>query len=67
MVRRTKGSCYPSGEPIVSLPVRSFEVRRIVLSANERLLYNAYFCKLRSQISQIVKKNAATFHISHCF
>jgi SNF2 family DNA or RNA helicase len=49
MLRRTKADRSPAGAPIVELPLRTVEVRRLDASAEERALLTALSASLRSE------------------
>jgi len=51
VLRRTKDMKTPSGEALVPLPLRTIDVEKIVLSKNERELYDHIFARAKRTFS----------------
>ena len=65
MLRRTKSTRGPNGEPLVQLPPRRNKLIYIDMSEEERDFYRALFWQTKLEFDKFEKSNAVMFNITH--
>nr|XP_027796048.1 transcription termination factor 2 [Marmota flaviventris] len=57
LLRRTKDQLDSTGKPLVRLPQRKFQLHRLKLSEDEKLVYNVFFARSRSALQSYLKRD----------